>query len=113
MQPVARASSARVARLARPLINISNAQVGKIGRATVGAALGGGSGAAIAQSFDPKEDIVKEVARGALQGGFGEVLGFGMAGALGKVYNKVAGQKIQMIKGGRAAAQTILRQKKK
>jgi hypothetical protein len=103
--------AARVARLARPLINISNAQVGKIGRATVGAALGGGSGAAIAQSFDPKEDIVKEVARGALQGGFGEVLGFGMAGALGKVYNKVAGQKIQMIKGGRAAAQTILRQK--
>ena len=104
-------AAARVARLARPLINISNAQVGKIGRATVGAALGGGSGAAIAQSFDPKEDIVKEVARGALQGGFGEVLGFGMAGALGKVYNKVAGQKIQMIKGGRAAAQTILRQK--
>ena len=34
-----------------------------------------------------------------------------MAGALSKGYNKVAGQKIQMIKGGRAASQTILRQK--
>ena len=103
--------AARVARLARPLLNISASTVGKIGRATTGAAIGGGTGAGIAQAFDPKEDIVKEVARGAFQGGFGEVLGFGMAGALGKVYNKVAGQKIQMIKGGRAAAQTISRQK--
>ena len=104
-------AAARVARLARPLLNISANTVGKIGRATVGAAAGGGSGAAIAQAFDPREDIVKEVARGAFQGGFGEVLGFGMAGALGKVYNKIAGTKIQTIKGGRAAAQTILRQK--
>ena len=104
-------SAARIARIARPLLNISANTVGKIGRGTVGAALGGGSGAAIAQAFDPKEDIVKEVARGAAQGAFGEVLGFGMAGALGKAYNKVAGQKIQMIKGGRAASQTILRQK--
>jgi len=103
--------AARVARIARPLLNISAGTVGKIGRATVGAAAGGGSGAAIAQAFDPKEDIVKEVARGAFQGAFGEVLGFGMAGALGKAYNKVAGQKIQMIKTGRAASQTILRQK--
>jgi len=104
-------SAARIARIARPLLNISAKTVGKIARATVGAAAGGGSGAAIAQAFDPKEDIVKEVARGAIQGAFGEVLGFGMAGALSKGYNKVAGQKIQMIKGGRAASQTILRQK--
>jgi len=105
------AMAARVARIARPLLNLSARQVAKIGSGVVGASLGGGSGAAIAQTFDPKEDIVKEVARGAFQGGFGEVLGFGMAGALGKVYNKVAGQKIQMIKGGRMAAQNIARQK--
>src|SRR5210317_1256259 len=41
--------AARVARIARPLLNISAGTVGKIGRATVGAAAGGGSGAAIAQ----------------------------------------------------------------
>ena len=105
------AMAARVARLARPLLNLSARQVAKMGSGVVGASLGGGSGAAIAQAFDPKENIVKEVARGAFQGGFGEVLGFGMAGALGKVYNKVAGQKIQMIKGGRMAAQSIARQK--
>jgi len=105
------AAATRIARLVRPLINLSSRQVAKMGSGTVGAALGGGSGAAIAQTFDPKEDIVKEVARGAAQGAFGEVLGFGMAGALGKAYNKVAGQKIQMIKGGRSAAQVIARQK--
>ena len=54
--------AARVARLARPLLNISANTVGKIGRATTGAAIGGGTGAGIAQAFDPKEDIVKEVA---------------------------------------------------
>jgi len=105
------AAATRIARLVRPLINLSSRQVAKMGSGTVGAALGGGSGAAIAQTFDPKEDIVKEVARGAAQGAFGEVLGFGMAGALGKAYNKVAGQKIQMIKGGRFAANVIARQK--
>ena len=105
------AMAGRIARIARPLLNVSSRQVAKMGSGIVGAAAGGGSGAAIAQTFDPKEDIVKEVARGAFQGGFGEVLGFGMAGALGKVYNKVAGQKIQMIKGGRAASQVVLRQK--
>ena len=105
------AAATRIARLVRPLINLSSRQVAKMGSGTVGAALGGGSGAAIAQTFDPKEDIVKEVARGAAQGAFGEVLGFGMAGALGKAYNKVAGQKIQMIKGGRIAANVIARQK--
>jgi hypothetical protein len=105
------AMAARIARIARPLLNVSARQVAKMGSGVVAASVGGGSGAAIAQTFDPKEDIVKEVARGAFQGGFGEVLGFGMAGALGKVYNKVAGQKIQMIKGGRMAAQNISRQK--
>jgi hypothetical protein len=93
----------RVARLARPLLNISAGTVGKVGRGTLGASLGGGSGAAIAQTFDPKEDIVREVARGAFQGGFGEVLGFGMAGALGKVYNKVATGKILQVKSSASA----------
>jgi hypothetical protein len=101
----------RVARLARPLLNISAGTVGKVGRGTLGASLGGGSGAAIAQTFDPKEDIVREVARGAFQGGFGEVLGFGMAGALGKVYNKVATGKILQVKSSASAKNMIDRQK--
>jgi hypothetical protein len=60
--------AARVARIARPLINISENTVRRIGAGTAGAAIGGGTGAGLAQAFDPKEDIVAEVTRGTLQG---------------------------------------------
>ena len=104
-------SAARIARIARPLLNINANTVGKIGRATLGAAAGGGTGAALAQTFDPKEDIVKEVARGAITGGFGEVLGFGMAGALSRGYNKLTGAKITQLKSAKAAGNVLERQK--
>ena len=104
-------SAARIARIARPLLNISSNTVGKIGRATLGAAAGGGTGAALAQTFDPKEDIVKEVARGALTGGFGEILGFGMAGALSRGYNKLTGAKITQLRSAKAAGNVLERQK--
>jgi hypothetical protein len=102
-------SAARIARLARPLLNISASKVGLIGRATLGGAVGGGVGAGVAQTFDPRESIVREVARGALQGGAGEVLGFGLAGALAKGYNKVTGHTIRQIDGAREATATLAR----
>lgn len=102
-------SAARIARLARPLLNISASKVGLIGRATLGGAVGGGIGAGVAQTFDPRESIVREVARGALQGGAGEVLGFGLAGALSKGYNKVTGHTIRQIDGAREATATLAR----
>ena len=90
--------AARVARIARPLLNLSKNKQRLIGGVT-GAGLGGGAGAAISQTFDPKESIVREVARGTAQGAFGELLGFGMAGGLAKVYNKVTGLSIKTIDG--------------
>jgi hypothetical protein len=99
------AMAARIARIARPLLNVSARQVAKMGSGVVAASVGGGSGAAIAQTFDPKEDIVKEVARGTAQGAFGELLGFGMAGGLAKVYNKVTGFSLKTIDG----AQDVIR----
>lgn len=105
------ASAARIARIARPLLNISANTVGKIGRGTLGAAVGGGTGAAVAQAFDPKESIVREVARGTLQGGFGEVLGFGMAGGLSKLYNKVASGSVNTLRTANAATKVLERQK--
>ena len=104
-------SAARIARIARPLLNISANTVGKIGRGTLGAAVGGGTGAAVAQAFDPKESIVREVARGSLQGGFGEVLGFGMAGGLAKLYNKVATGSVNTMRTAKAATKVLDRQK--
>ncbi|HAT66514.1 MAG TPA: hypothetical protein DCS66_18275, partial [Flavobacteriaceae bacterium] len=102
-------SAARIARLARPLLNISASRVGLIGRATLGGAVGGGIGAAAAQTFDPRESIVREVARGALQGGTGEILGFGLAGGLSKMYNKVTGYTIRRVDGARTATATLAR----
>jgi|TARA_X000001388_G_C2232373_1_gene123716 hypothetical protein len=104
-------TAARIARIARPLLNISANTVGKIGRGTLGAAVGGGTGAAVAQAFDPKESIVKEVARGTIQGGFGEVLGFGMAGGLAKIYNKVATGSVNTMRTANAATKVLDRQK--
>jgi len=103
--------ASRVARIARPLLNISANTVGKVARGSLGASLGGGTGAAIAQTFDPKEDIVREVTRGALQGGFGEVLGYGMGGSLSKIYNKLATGKILQVKNAASAKNMIDRQK--
>ena len=96
--------AARVARIARPLLNLSKNKQRLIGGVT-GAGLGGGAGAAISQTFDPKESIVREVARGTAQGAFGELLGFGMAGALAKTYNKVTGFSLKTIDG----AQDVIR----
>ena len=104
-------TAARIARIARPLLNISANTVGKIGRGTLGAAVGGGTGAAVAQAFDPKESIVREVARGTIQGGFGEILGFGMAGGLAKLYNKVATGSVNTMRTANAATKVLERQK--
>ena len=104
-------SAARIARITRPLLNISAGTVGKIGRASLGAAAGGGTGAAVAQAFDPKENIVREVARASMQGGFGEVLGFGMAGGLAKMYNKVATGSVNTLRTANAATKVLDRQK--
>lgn len=100
--------AARVARIARPLLNLS-AKKQKLFGAVAGAGVGGGAGAAIAQSFDPRESIVKEVARGFAQGAAGEVLGFGMAAGLAKGYNKITGASIRQLDGAKDAAATLAR----
>jgi hypothetical protein len=93
-------AAARIARIARPLLNLSKNKQ-KILAGVTGAGVGGGAGAAISQTFDPRESIVREVARGTAQGAFGEILGFGMAGALAKISNKVTGSSIKTIEGAR------------
>ena len=103
--------AARVASLSRPLLNISANTVRKIGAGTAGAAVGGGTGAALAQTFDPRDDIVKEVTRGALQGGLGELAGFGLAGALGKIYTKIARGKVNQQFGASRAVNILNREK--
>ena len=111
----------RVARFSRPLLNISqktvdgiakSRKVGIVGTGTAGAAAGGATGAALSQVFDPREDIVREVTRGALQGGLGELAGFGLAGGLAKIYNKVKNVKINSIENSREAFATFQKEKR-
>ena len=106
------ALAARVARLARPLLNISANTVSRIGVGTAGGAVGGATGAALAQKFDPKEDIVREITRGALQGGLGELAGFGLAGGLSKIYNKISKAKVNELYGASRALNVLDREKK-
>lgn len=94
---------ARVARYSKPLITAA--------KTAIGAGVGGGTGAAISQTFDPKEDIVKEVTRAAAEGSIGDVLGRGAGKVLGGIYNKVVGKGTDTIKGARAAARVIEDQK--
>lgn len=102
------ANLSRVARYARPLLNMANK---KLTRMTIGAAAGGGTGAGVAQFVDPKEDITKEVARGAFQGALGEVMGFGVSKALAGTYNKIWGRKLNYLTNAEDALNIFTKQK--
>jgi hypothetical protein len=54
--------------LARPFLT-------KLAQSSLGSAVGGGTGAGLAQTFDPKDDIVREILRGGIEGAVGEAIG--------------------------------------
>jgi hypothetical protein len=54
--------------LARPFLT-------KLAQSSLGSAVGGGTGAGLAQTFDPKDDIVREILRGGFEGAVGEAIG--------------------------------------
>jgi hypothetical protein len=62
------ALAARAGMLARPFLI-------QLAKSSAGSAFGGGTGAGIAQTFDPKEDIVKEIGRAAFEAAAGEAVG--------------------------------------
>lgn len=94
---------ARVAKYSKPLI--------KAAKTAIGAGVGGGAGAAISQTFDPKEDIIKEITRAAAEGSVGDVLGRGTGVALSKIYGKVVGKGGSAIKEAEIAQQVLQKEK--
>jgi hypothetical protein len=62
------AIAARAGFLARPFLT-------QLAKSALGSAAGGGSGAAIAQTFDPRENVGKEIVRGATEGALAEIVG--------------------------------------
>lgn len=95
---------ARVAKYSRPLITAA--------KTAIGAGIGGGTGAAISQTFDPKEDIIKEITRAAAEGSIGDVAGRGVNKVLGGVYNKVVGKSTSTINEAQIAQRILDKEKK-
>jgi hypothetical protein len=71
----------------------------QLAKSTGGAAIGGGTAAGAAQTFDPKDDVFKEILRGAAEQGAGELIGAPIAIKIGQGITKVLGPKINLLKG--------------
>jgi len=54
--------------LARPFLT-------RLAQSSLGSGLGGATGAGVSQVFDPKDDIVREMVRGGVEGAVGEAIG--------------------------------------
>ena len=63
-----------------------------LAKATAGSAAGGGTGALVAETFDPSEDVMKEVARAAGEGALGEAVGAPIVIKGGQVIGKILGK---------------------
>jgi len=74
--------AARASMLSRPFFS-------QLAKSSFGSAVGGGVGGGLAQTFDPKDDIVREIARAATEGALGEFIGAPIA-IKGATYMKKA-----------------------
>lgn len=76
----------RAGMLARPFLT-------QLAKSSIGAGVGGGTGAAVAQTFDPKEDVVKEILRASMEGALGEAIGAPVVIKGAQVVGKVLGSR--------------------
>ena len=76
----------RAGMLARPFLT-------QLAKSSIGAGVGGGTGAAVAQTFDPKEDVVKEILRASMEGALGEAIGGPVVIKGGQLVGKVLGSR--------------------
>ena len=77
-----------------------------------GSAVGGGAGAGLAQTFDPREDILQEIARGAMEGATAELIGAPIAIKGATYLNKylsAPAKRPELLKGAAEAEAAIVR----
>ena len=81
---------ARAGFLARPTLMA-------LAKSSLGSGFGGATGAGIAQTFDPKDDITREILRGGMEGAIGEAIGAPVVikggQLISKTFNKAASPK--------------------
>jgi hypothetical protein len=94
------ATAARVGFLARPFLM-------QLGKSSFGSAVGSGTGAGIAQTFDPKDDVVKEVVRASIEGAVAEGIGGPLTIKGAQYVSKLLGPKIKLLEGAKEAEQVL------
>ena len=72
--------------------------------------LGGGAGAIVSQTFDPKDNVVNEVVRGATEGALGGSLVIKGGQYVSKILGKPKAY-AQLLEGANEKAETALRMK--
>lgn len=100
------ALAARAGMLARPFLV-------QLAKSSAGSAVGGGTGAAISQTFDPKEDVVKEIGRAAFEAAAGEAIGTPIGIKVVNKLTSVLSPKIQLLESAAAAEDVLKAQKAK
>jgi len=94
----------RAGMLARPFLT-------QLAKSSIGAGVGGGTGAAVAQTFDPKEDVVKEILRASTEGALGEAIGAPVVIKGGQLVSKLLGgtpkQFNSLLEGAEAAEKSL------
>jgi hypothetical protein len=91
----------------------------QLGISTLASAAGSGTGAVVAQPFDPKSDIGKEVIRASIEGAVGEAIGAPLAiGAVGgakyvsKYFGNRSPKEVADVLANADTAETVLKTKK-
>ncbi len=93
----------RVGMLSKPFIN-------RLLKTSAGAAAGGGAGAVVSQTFDPKDNVVNEVVRAASEGAAAELIGGPLVIKGGQYVSKILGKPkayAQLLEGANEAETTL------
>jgi len=83
-----------------------------LAKASAGSAAGGAGGALVAETFDPSENVIKEVTRAAGEGALGEAIGAPLAIKAAPIISKILGaakprQFAEVLQGSDVAEQTL------
>ena len=100
------AVAARAGMLSKPFLSA-------LARSSSGSALGGAYGAAGAQAFDPKDDMLKEIIRGGTEGALQEAIGAPIGVKAGQYLEKIVRPKLQVIEGAQEAERSLAAQAEK
>jgi len=95
----------RAGMLARPFLT-------QLAKSSIAAGVGGGTGAAVAQTFDPKEDVIKEILRASTEGALGEAIGAPVVIKGGQLVSKLLGARTpkefnSLLEGAEAAEKSL------